>query len=381
MTRITAITPGATPGRARTSRSKSGSRPRARMRRSRMTKPVRASAQAANDGHTQDGQPASRPKVSGSTSASSATDSAAAPARSSRRGGPGGTAGSPRRAPSSSTAPTGALSSSAGRQAAWTIWAPTTSPPITWPAATPTVRIDESIVAIACPASRMTRARIRRGSRGRGVRSWTFVFVCDHRLVVTAHNVFRRDGVRLDDVACRHGRGRGRLEATREIHGIVFVRRGCFVRSADGAEDVVDPTAAYYMNPGVEERFDHPHTEGDDCTALLLDRDVVASLWGGEPGFPSGPVRTAPDVDLEHRLLLAAARRGADPDELFERAVLLAARTLEHADARRVASGRPATGRARGLLADGAREALADDADRTLPELARELAVSPPHLR
>ena len=206
------------------------------------------------------------------------------------------------------------------------------------------------------------------------------MFVCDHRLVVTAHSVFRRDGVRLDDVACRHGRGRGRLEATRAIHGIVFVRRGCFVRSADGAEDVVDPTVAYYMNPGVEERFDHPHTEGDDCTALLLDHDVVASLWGGEPGFPSGPVRTAPDVDLEHRMLLAAARRGGDPDELFERAVLLAARTLEHADPQRVASGRPATARARRLLADGAREALADGADRTLPQLARELAVSPHHL-
>jgi AraC-like DNA-binding protein len=204
--------------------------------------------------------------------------------------------------------------------------------------------------------------------------------VCDHRAVVSARNVFGRDGIRLDDVACRHGRGRGRLEATREIHGIVFVRRGCFVRSADGTEEVVDPTLAYCMNPGVEERFDHPHDDGDDCTALLLDPDVVASLWGGEHGFPFGPVRTAPEIDVEHRLLLAAARRGADPDELFERAVLLAARTLEQADPRRVASGRPDTERARRLLAAGAREALADDADRTVPELARELAVSPHHL-
>jgi AraC-like DNA-binding protein len=206
------------------------------------------------------------------------------------------------------------------------------------------------------------------------------VCVCDHRAVVIARNVFRRDGVRLDDVACRHGRGRGRVEATRDTYGIVFVRRGCFVRSADGAESVVDPTVAYCMNAGVEERFDHPHDDGDDCTAMLLDHDVAASLWGGEHGLPAGPVRTAPEVDLEHRLLLAGARRGANPDELFERAVLLAARTLEHADPRRVASGRPATERARRLLSDGAREALADDADRTLPDLARELAVSPHHL-
>jgi AraC-like DNA-binding protein len=204
--------------------------------------------------------------------------------------------------------------------------------------------------------------------------------VCHHRTVVVARNVFRRDGVRLDDVACRHGRGRGRLEATRETHGIVFVRRGCFVRSADGAENVVDPTVAYCMNPGVEERFDHPHDTGDDCTAMLLDHDVVGALWGGEHGFPAGPVRTAPEIDLEHRLLLAAARRGADPDELFERTIVLAARTLEQADPRRVASGRPATERARRRLSDQAREALADDADRTLPDLARDLAVSPHHL-
>ena len=198
--------------------------------------------------------------------------------------------------------------------------------------------------------------------------------------MVSARTILSRDGIRLDDVACRHGRGRGRLEETRETHGIVFVRRGCFVRSAEGAEAVVDSTVAYCMNPGVEERYDHPHTDGDDCTALLVDPALAASLWGGEHGLPSGSVPTAPDIDLEHRLLLGAARRGADPDELFERAVVLAARTLEQADPRRVASGRPATARARRAIADGAREALAAAPERTLPELARALTVSPHHL-
>jgi AraC-like DNA-binding protein len=198
--------------------------------------------------------------------------------------------------------------------------------------------------------------------------------------VVQARTILSRDGVTLDDVACRHGRGRGLTEETRQTHGIVFVRRGCFLRSADGAESVVDPTVAYCMTPGVEERFDHPHVDGDDCTALRLDAALAASLWGGEHAFPSGPVPTSAEVDVEHRLLLAAARRGADPDEVFERAVGLAARTLERADSRRVASGRPSTARARRVLSDGAREALAADPDRSLPELARELAVSPHHL-
>ena len=198
--------------------------------------------------------------------------------------------------------------------------------------------------------------------------------------MVHARTILSRDGVTLADVACRHGRGRGLLEETRRTHGIVFVRSGCFLRSAHGAESVVDPTVAYCMNPGVDERFDHPHADGDDCTALRLDPDLAASLWGGEHGLPSGPVPTSPEVDVEHRLLLAAARRGADPDELFERVVVLAARTLERADPRRVASGRPSTARARRALSDGAREALAANPDRSLPDLARELMVSPHHL-
>jgi AraC-like DNA-binding protein len=198
--------------------------------------------------------------------------------------------------------------------------------------------------------------------------------------VVRARRILSRDGVTLDDVACRHRAGRGRVEAAKEIYAIVFVRRGCFVRSADGAEAVLDPTIAYCRNPEVEERFDHPHAHGDDCTALLFEPGLVASMWGGEAALPAGPVPTSPEIDLEHRLLLGAAHGDADPHDLVERALGLAARLLEQADPRRVASGRPATARARRALSDGAREALAADPDRSLQDLARDLAVSPHHL-
>jgi AraC-like DNA-binding protein len=163
-------------------------------------------------------------------------------------------------------------------------------------------------------------------------------------------------------------------------HALVFVRRGCFLRSADGAEALLDPTVAYCVNPGEEERYDHPHAHGDDCTALNLDESLVASLWGGEPRLPPGTWATSARIDLEHRLLLAASRRGEDPHELVERSIALAARVLEEADPGRVDAGRPATERARRALAEGAREALAANPDRSLPELARELAVSPHHL-
>jgi AraC-like DNA-binding protein len=45
-----------------------------------------------------------------------------------------------------------------------------------------------------------------------------------------------------------------------------------------------------------------------------------------------------------------------------------------------LAAGRPNTVRAWGLLADGVREALTEDPDRSLSDLARSLAVSPHHL-
>jgi AraC-like DNA-binding protein len=200
------------------------------------------------------------------------------------------------------------------------------------------------------------------------------------RRMLSARGVLSRDGVTIADVACRHGRGRGaRVEHTAG-HALVFVRRGCFVRSADGVEALLDPTVAYCVSPGQEQRYDHPHAQGDDCTAVYLDAGLVASLWGGELALPAAPLPTAPDVDLEHRLLLAATRRGDDPHELAERAIALSAAALEQSDPRRVAAGRPGTARARRALADGVREALAAEPDRSLPDLAGALAVSPHHL-
>jgi AraC-like DNA-binding protein len=192
--------------------------------------------------------------------------------------------------------------------------------------------------------------------------------------------VIDRDGVLLADVACRHGRGRGRETEPGEGHALVFVRRGCFVHRAGGVESLLDATAAYAVNPGVEQRYDHPHDHGDDCTALHLDAALLASLWGGDPSLPPGPLPISPAVDLEHRRLLAAARRGEDLHALVEHAVGLAARTLAAVEPARVASGRPATARARRALADEARAALAEDPDRPLPALARELGASPHHL-
>jgi hypothetical protein len=77
-------------------------------------------------------------------------------------------------------------------------------------------------------------------------------------------------------------------------HALVFVRRGCFVRDADGVESLLDRTVAYCMNPSEEQRFDHPNAAGDDCTTIGLAPAFAASLWGGDEMLPRGPLPTHP---------------------------------------------------------------------------------------
>ena len=201
----------------------------------------------------------------------------------------------------------------------------------------------------------------------------------NHRSMLSFETVFCRDGIEIADIACTHCAGRGQAEWT-EGSALVFVRRGSFTRTADGREALLDPTSAYAVNAEQEHRYDHHNDDGDDCTALYLSAEVLAELWGGSTKLPTGALPATPEIDLEHRLLLAVARRGGDPHEVSERSVNLVAHSLEQRDGRQVASGRPSTAASRRALVDGVREILAADRERSLPELARELSVSPHHL-
>ncbi|MGI8712487.1 MAG: helix-turn-helix transcriptional regulator [Solirubrobacteraceae bacterium] len=59
---------------------------------------------------------------------------------------------------------------------------------------------------------------------------------------------------------------------------------------------------------------------------------------------------------------------------------MLAADALEQRDPRPVASARPATQRARQALVNDVRETLVAHPERSLPELAHQVGVSPHHL-
>ena len=202
-------------------------------------------------------------------------------------------------------------------------------------------------------------------------------------LVLDSRTLYAGDDLQLFDVACRHPAGRGHdIEPAGEL-ALVLVRRGYFVRSVPGEQALLDATLAYAMNPGEDQRFDHPHSHGDDCTVLSLSPALVASLWGGEPVLPTQPIPVDARLDLAHRALLAqAARRTckqADED-LYEQAIELGARLLEAVDKRRVASGRPNTTRRRRVLVNEVRQALTDDPALSLFSLAQALCVSPHHL-
>jgi len=192
--------------------------------------------------------------------------------------------------------------------------------------------------------------------------------------------LLRRDGLTVADVACRHAAGRGVDGEHAGGWALVFVRRGCFARSAEGEATLLDPTMAYTLRPGEEERYDHPHDHGDDCTALWLDEALLASLWGGEADLPAGGLPVGPHADVEHRLLLSSLRRGQDDHDAVERALSLCASVLAGRDAGRLGAGRPATRAARRALVDGTREALAADPGVPLPQLAGALGTSPHHL-
>jgi AraC-like DNA-binding protein len=188
------------------------------------------------------------------------------------------------------------------------------------------------------------------------------------------------EGLSLADVACRHGRGRGADSEHAGQYAVVFVRRGCFVRDVGGNEHLLDPTLGYCMNPGDEQRYDHPHSHGDDCTAVFLSPELAASVWGGMLGLPGGPLRVAPTLDVRHRRLLAEAKRQTRDDRLAEAAIALVADALSCEGKAQVDSGRPATAKQRAELVEGVRERLAADPGWKLTELAAALAVSPHHL-
>ena len=161
---------------------------------------------------------------------------------------------------------------------------------------------------------------------------------------------------------------------------LVFVRRGSFRRRGSAGDVYADPCTAYFEQPGEEHEFAHPAPGGDVCTAIEVSAALVAAAFAGDPELAASPIFTDHRLDLEHRLLVAAARAHRDRHELEERLVTVLAAVGARASPNRVESGRPTTVARRRRLVDEARQLLMLEPGLGLVELAARVGTSPHHL-
>jgi AraC-like DNA-binding protein len=189
------------------------------------------------------------------------------------------------------------------------------------------------------------------------------------RLDIHARSLLDVGDLRITDVRCTtHASGWSPPDVC-PTHRMVLVRDGVFRRRGCSGEDVLDSTTGYLRVPGDEHEIAHPADAGDRFTAIELTAGLAhaAALPAGSACF-----RTSAALDLEHRLLLAALRRG-DEGDAEERALTLVACAL--------GTQRPRDGpSAHRRLARDARELLALEPALTLPELAKRLHYSPHHV-
>ncbi|BCL15687.1 helix-turn-helix domain-containing protein [Micromonospora sagamiensis] len=173
---------------------------------------------------------------------------------------------------------------------------------------------------------------------------------------------------------------------------VYLQRSGAFLRRVNGRVTFVDPTSVLLTRPGDEMSVAHPLGCGDVYTCLEIPAEVLgerpdARMWFdrlGWDGLLDGR------LDLEHRQLVARARRGVDRFELTERvhrflAGVLTASPLRTgdpgADLDRAVAQRPATLAAHRRLADQARQVLAASGFALgLTDVARQVGCSPHHL-
>ena len=135
--------------------------------------------------------------------------------------------------------------------------------------------------------------------------------------------LFDAEGIVVEDVSCPgHGPGWSADEPVTRF-GVVFPRAGVFRRRVNGVESVIDPVSGYVLRPDSEQRIAHPNG-GDRCTSVSMPTSALVLLVGDDR-LPVGRADLAlaidPGVDLRHRELVARARRGAEADELAERAM------------------------------------------------------------
>jgi AraC-like DNA-binding protein len=180
-------------------------------------------------------------------------------------------------------------------------------------------------------------------------------------------------GVRVVNHDCRKPAGaRGSYEYGVD-YGLVLIRRGGYWREVNGQGAYLGPTDAFFERPFVEQRIAHHRPNGDRCTSLWLSESAVYAL-AGDAFVPDEPITTTPAIDLRHRELVVALRRGIDSFEVDERLAQLVGALAERAVPGRFTARRSTTRANHRRIVQQAREAIvADPAAADFGELARTL--------
>jgi AraC-like DNA-binding protein len=180
-------------------------------------------------------------------------------------------------------------------------------------------------------------------------------------------------GLRVVDHDCRKPAGdSGSYEYSLDF-GLVLLRRGGYWREVNGQGAYLGPTDAFFERPFVEQRIAHHRDAGDRCTSLWLSEDAVCEL-AGDAVVPDVPITTTPAVDLRHRELIVALRRGIDRFELDERLAQLVGALIERAAPGRLTARRSTTRSDHSRIVQQVREAIISDPSGTdLADLAGEL--------
>jgi AraC-like DNA-binding protein len=178
-------------------------------------------------------------------------------------------------------------------------------------------------------------------------------------------------GARVVDHDCRKPAGtRGSYEYSLD-YGLVLIRRGGYWREVNGRGAYLGPTDAFFERPFAEQRIEHHIGTGDRCTSLWLSEGAVAALAGD--GFvPDEPITTTPAIDVRHRELIVALRRGIDRFELDERLVQLVGAVAESAAPGRFTARRSTVRADHRRIVQHVREAIiADPAGADFRDLAQ----------
>lgn len=156
-----------------------------------------------------------------------------------------------------------------------------------------------------------------------------------------------------------------------EHHRVMMVRSGAFLRRLNGTETLVDSTSVSVLRPGDDMQVAHPFGCGDLFTVVQLSEEEAQEreLCGGE--FSLGD-----ELDMAHRRMLGAARRGVDELELAERMAVI----LDRLPREREGGETPVRAAHRRLVSQASELLVTEGYGLGLGGLAGRLHCSPHHL-